>query len=373
MNSFGAYQAYYSTAFLSNKSSSAISWIGTIQAFLLEIVGVVVGPIFDRGYFHTLVYTGTFLVVLGMMMLSLCSAYWQVVLTQGICVGLGSGLVFVPSIAVVTAAFSKKRAIAVGVAASASSLGGIIYPITFRQLQPRVGFAWATRVIAFIALGTFFISFVALRDHRATGKEPRSLVDLQAFRELPFMIYILALFVLYAGYFVPLFYIATYASTHLHTTSDLAFYLLAVTNAGAFIGRLLPGLCPKPFAATEALMLASAAAGISVLAWMGVCNLAGFIVFCVAFGLLSGIIITLTTVMVPVLSPGTLQGKVGTRLGMAYAGCGMGILIGSPIAGAASHTAIGDFRGAQIWGGATLLLGSALLVYPWLVVKRRGE
>ena len=214
---------------------------------------------------------------------------------------------------------------------------------------------------------------MALRDHRATGKEPRSLVDLQAFRELPFMIYILALFVLYAGYFVPLFYIATYASTHLHTTSDLAFYLLAVTNAGAFIGRLLPGLCPKPFAATEALMLASAAAGISVLAWMGVCNLAGFIVFCVAFGLLSGIIITLTTVMVPVLSPGTLQGKVGTRLGMAYAGCGMGILIGSPIAGAASHTAIGDFRGAQIWGGATLLLGSALLVYPWLVVKRRGE
>lgn len=28
--------------------------------------------------------------------------------------------------------------------------------------------------------------------------------------------------------------------------------------------------------------------------------------------------------MVPVLSPGTLQGKVGARLDMAYAGCGMG-------------------------------------------------
>ena len=66
---------------------------------------------------------GTFLVVFGMMMLSLCSAYWQVVLTQGICVGLGSGLVSVPSIAVVTAAFSKKRAIAVGVVSSASNLG----------------------------------------------------------------------------------------------------------------------------------------------------------------------------------------------------------------------------------------------------------
>ena len=68
--------------------------------------------------------------------------------------------------------------------------------------------------------------------------------------------------------------------------------------------------------------------------------------------------------MVPVLSPGMLQGKVRTRLGIAYAGCGMGVLLGSPIAGAASRTTVGDFRGAQIWGGATVLLSSALLVCP---------
>lgn len=123
LNSFGAFQAYYSTALLSDKSSSAISWIGSTQAFLLELVGVIIGPIFDRGYFHTLIYTGTFLIVFGMIMLSLCSAYWQVLLTQGICVGLGGGLVFVPAIAVVTAAFDKKRAIAVGIISSASSIG----------------------------------------------------------------------------------------------------------------------------------------------------------------------------------------------------------------------------------------------------------
>lgn len=37
--------------------------------------------------------------------------------------GIGMGLVFVPSIAVVTATFEKKRAIAVGIAATASSVG----------------------------------------------------------------------------------------------------------------------------------------------------------------------------------------------------------------------------------------------------------
>ncbi|CAF9921540.1 MAG: hypothetical protein HETSPECPRED_004578 [Heterodermia speciosa] len=398
LNSFGAYQAYYSTDFLSHKSSSAISWIGTIQAFLLDIVGVAVGPIFDRGYLHTLVYTGSILIVFGMLMLSLCTTYWQVLLTQGVCVGIGMGFVFIPSVAVVTATFEKKRAIAVGIAASASSVGestkptihlyclvflyhslieatpdpgGVIYPIIFRELQPRIGFGWATRAIAFLALGTFIISFPALSSYKLTSKPPRSLIEHRAFRELPFVLYLLALFVLCAGYFVPLFYITTYASTHLHTSSDTAFYLLAVTNAAAFFGRLLPGLCPTPFAKPDALPLATAAAGISVLAWMAVKDLAGFIVFCVAFGALSGVIITLLTIMVPVLAPATLDGKVGARLGMAYAACGFGILIGSPVAGAVSRTSGGGFRGAQIWGGGTLLLGAVLLVYPWWTVKKR--
>ena len=86
-------------------------------------MGVAIGPIFDRGYLHTLVYTGSFLIVFGMVMLSLCVTYWQVLLAQGTCVGIGMGLVFVPSIAVVTATFEKKRAIAVGIAATASSVG----------------------------------------------------------------------------------------------------------------------------------------------------------------------------------------------------------------------------------------------------------
>ena len=227
--------------------------------------------------------------------------------------------------------------------------------------------------MAFLALAMLILSFPALSPYRIASKPPRSLVDYHAFRELPFVLYLLGIFVLYAGYFVPLFYVAAYASTHLHTTSDTAFYLLAVTNAGAFFGRLLPGLCPKPFATMETLPLATAAAGISVLAWIGVEDVPGFVVFCVAFGALSGIIITLTTVMIPVLSPETLEGKVGTRLGMAYAAIGVGILIGSPIAGAVSHTESGDFRGAQAWGGVTLLLGSLLLTYPTLTVKKREK
>lgn len=227
--------------------------------------------------------------------------------------------------------------------------------------------------MAFIALGTFCIALIALRSHKISSRKPRSLIDTQAFHEAPFMIYVLALFVIYAGYFVPLFYIIEYASEHLHTSSDLAFNLLAVTNASGFVGRLLPGLFPKPFAAIETFVFATAVSGISVFAWMAVHNLAGFIVFCVAYGLLSGIVFTITTAMVPLLIPKGMPGVIGTRLGMAYAGCGFGILIGSPVAGAVSNTREGDFVGAQAFAGTTLVLGAALLVYPWMTVKRNRE
>ena len=56
-------------------------------------------------------------------MTSLCSHYWQFVIAQGLVVGLGCGLHFVPAIAVLPTYFSSKRALTLGIGASGSSLG----------------------------------------------------------------------------------------------------------------------------------------------------------------------------------------------------------------------------------------------------------
>ena len=87
------------------------------------VVGVVTGPLYDMGYLHTLIYTGTFLNVFGLMMTSLSGQYYQVFLSLGICVGIGSGCLFVPSVAIVSTYFSTKRAAATGLTAAGGSLG----------------------------------------------------------------------------------------------------------------------------------------------------------------------------------------------------------------------------------------------------------
>lgn len=82
-----------------------------------------VGTLFDRGYLRFLIQLGTFLVVFGMMMLSLCTQYWQVFLAQGLAVGLGLGCLFLPSVAVLAHYFSKKKSTALGIASAGGSLG----------------------------------------------------------------------------------------------------------------------------------------------------------------------------------------------------------------------------------------------------------
>ena len=84
VNSFGVFQTYYETGLLSSSSASDISWIGSIQGFLLLVMGVVTGPLFDKGYFYAEIWTGSFLSVFGIMMTSLSTQYWQVMLAQGV-------------------------------------------------------------------------------------------------------------------------------------------------------------------------------------------------------------------------------------------------------------------------------------------------
>lgn len=150
LNTFGVYQTYYESGRLFHANSSDISWIGAVQSFMLLLTGLLSGPIFDRGYLRYLLVFGSFMVVFGHMMLSLCTELWQAMLAQGFAIGIGGGCLFVPAVAILPTYFTTKIGMAIGLAASGSSMGGIIYPIVFYRLIPQIGFAWSVRVLGFL-------------------------------------------------------------------------------------------------------------------------------------------------------------------------------------------------------------------------------
>ena len=123
VNSFGSYQRYYEAGILSTSSTSNISLIGSIQGSLQLLLGLFIGPLYDLGYLHALVNMGTVFTLLGMMLTSLCRNYWEVLLAQGFLVGIGNGLLFLPSLAIVPQYFSRRKSLATGIAASGSSIG----------------------------------------------------------------------------------------------------------------------------------------------------------------------------------------------------------------------------------------------------------
>jgi MFS family permease len=111
---------------------------------MVLLVGTISGPIFDRGYLTSLLVVGATLIVFGHMMLSLCQTYWQSLLAQGFTIGIGAGCLYIPSIAIMPTYFTTRIGLAIGLAASGSSMGGIIYPIMFYKL---IGTYWCPRRI----------------------------------------------------------------------------------------------------------------------------------------------------------------------------------------------------------------------------------
>lgn len=63
------------------------------------------------------------MLVFGMFMTSLCTQYWQIVLAQGLFMGLGLGCLFMPTVGILATYFFKKRGLAMGIASSGSSIG----------------------------------------------------------------------------------------------------------------------------------------------------------------------------------------------------------------------------------------------------------
>ncbi|KAJ9619283.1 hypothetical protein H2203_008612 [Taxawa tesnikishii (nom. ined.)] len=121
VNSYGTFQAYYVSAL--NESPSTISWIGSVQVWILFFLGAFSGRALDAGYFLPAYVIGIVIQVLGIFMTSLATKYWQLFLTQAVCTGIGSGIFFCPSMALLSTYFSKHRGVAVALATTGNSAG----------------------------------------------------------------------------------------------------------------------------------------------------------------------------------------------------------------------------------------------------------
>lgn len=322
------------------------------------VVGVISGPLFDAGYFYALLPTGTFLLVLGMMMKSLSTKYYQIMLAQGICVGIGAGFLFVPSVALLPQYFHKRRALANGIAASGSSIGGVLFPIMFRQLEVKIGFPWATRTIALLSLAACAISIGVMRQ-RFKPQEKRALLQLSAFREAQYSLFCLACFLGFLGFYNFLVYVQPFAIDTGILDADLDFYLVAILNAASTFGRFGPNFVADYAGSLNILFPSLTITAILAYCWVAVNSASGIIALSALYGFFSGGFVSLIAVVMMEITQDIR--KLGTRLGMCFALESIGLLIGTPIGGTiVSRT--GSYLGVQLFCGSCLAACAVILL-----------
>lgn len=368
LNAFGVFQTYYESGELFTKSSSDISWIGSIQSFMLLAVGIFVGPIYDRGYLRSLLVVGSFGVVFGHMMLSLCTEYWQVLLAQGFCVGIGAGCLFVPSVSVLPTYFSTRIGLAVGVGSSGSSIGGIIYPIILYRLIDRIGFAWSVRVVAFIALGTLLIP-IAIMKMRVKAPKARALIDWSAFTDVPFIVFVIATLIGFMGLSIVLFYLSYDAGERHVTGTKMSFYIVAVFNAGSTLGRIAPNALSDRTGPFNLLAPCAVITGVLMFCMIAVKSEAAIIVVALLVGFFSGVFIAMPPVCFIALIKD--KSRIGTRVGMGFSIAALGLLIGGPAGGSILGTKDPlNWTGLWSFGGVSACVAG--VVYAALRVARGG-
>ncbi|KAI0892757.1 major facilitator superfamily domain-containing protein [Annulohypoxylon nitens] len=240
ISSAGVFQDYYETSLLSSYSPSAISWIPSLQLFALAGLAPFMGSFFDSYGPNMLIRIGSFLVIFGTTMQSFATEYYQVLLSQSICAGLGMCMIFHGTANSIPTWFKKRRGLAMGLASSGSGVGGVILPIMFDHLIERIGYPWSVRAIAFLLIPLQLISIFTVRSrltHNRKHFNPLGL--LRPFKDVIFSLNAAATFFGILGLPIPFTYLKV-AGEAAGVKPSLSIYLLPILNSVSILGRILP-------------------------------------------------------------------------------------------------------------------------------------
>ncbi|XXH01092.1 hypothetical protein Hte_007443 [Hypoxylon texense] len=368
INSFGVFQSYYATQL--DRPPADISWIGSIQVFLTFFIGTFTGRMTDAGFFRPVLVCGTVFMTLGIFCTSAATQYWQLILSQGICMGVGSGCVFCPAISTVSTYFSKKRSLAIGITACGSVSGGLIFPAMARQLLPTVGFGWAVRAIGFVQLATLLFA-VAFMKSRLPPRRSGSLVEWGAFRELEYTFYAAGMFFNFWGVYFAFYYLSAFSRAAVAPTLSYtdSLNLLLLLNGIGILGRLLPNHLADRVGPLNVMVPTCLACGAALLAWAAVRTPPQLYGWAVAYGVAAGALQSLFPAGLSSLTADLR--RQGTRMGMVFTIVSFAVLTGNPIAGALIGAMGGRYEGAQGFTGGCLLVGMGFIFAARVVRMRR--
>ncbi|KAI0542632.1 major facilitator superfamily domain-containing protein [Xylaria digitata] len=360
LNTLGTLQAYVSTHQLSGYGEGTVGWIFSLYTALTFFCGIYIGPLFDKYGPRWLIGPGSIAVVASVMATSVCTEYWHFLLAFGLLGGVGTSLLFTPSIAAIGHFFRARRGLASGIASTGGGIGGVIFPLMLQSLFVRVGWGWAIRILGFICLGLLVVSNILLKKRLPAPKNISPHPDFRILKDKAFLLLTIGVFLLEFGLFIPLTYITSYALANGYDET-FAFQLLPILNGASVIGRAIPGWYGDKIGHFNSNMIS---VGVTVLAcyvvWLPFGKTTpGIVIFAALFGFSTGNNISITPVCVSKLCH---TQNYGRYYATCYTIVSVACLIGIPIAGSIVAATDGEYWSLIVFTGLTEAL-SLIFIY----------
>ncbi|KAJ8129060.1 hypothetical protein O1611_g4569 [Lasiodiplodia mahajangana] len=234
-------------------------------------------------------FLGVILLPTGFISASFATKIWQLYLSQGLCVGLGIGLIYIPATAIVPQWFSTRRSLANGICAAGSGIGGLIICFLTQAMLETLGFVWSLRITSIIV---FFVNMAATLLIRSRNQD--IMPDQRMFNFHLLRLYQVRLllgwgFVVMFGYITLMFSLSDYAAVIGRSDQDKAT-VAAILNLGAAVGRPCIGYVSDRFGRVEVAGIATWSCGILVFVlWLPSTSYGALVAFALISGAILGI------------------------------------------------------------------------------------
>lgn len=392
---FGVYQELYETIGgpFQDVSAAQIDLIGTLAVSLMTI-GAPLASAWAKSYGPCKVtLLGGTLFAAGNVLASFGTQLWHFILTQGVLLGCGTCLTYIPSVTVAPAWFDKRRGLALGIALSGTGVGGLVWAPALRALNSAFGFRNTLRLTGGISFLLICASGLILKwdpesqrqnEMNAKRNFKIPLVNWNIARSRMFMVKAAAATLQAAAYYTPIYFFSSYARA-LGFSAIAGANFIAMSNGLSAAGKVVLGYAADRYGRLNVLLVCTLISAISILAlWLPSSMLGNgqnvsaiFIVFAVIYGVTAGVYVSLFPTVLAELFGVQHFASIN---GFLYMLRGIGTLVGTPVAGALIRQGSmpvaklpSNFTSCITMVGVLLMACSAGVFWVRLEAGRRGD
>lgn len=363
--SFAAFFSAFEAEF--GASRAHIALVFSVAAFLWFLLGAPGGMAADRFGPRRVALLGIFFLVGGLLLASQARSLGVLYVSYSVGVGLGVGLVYVPSVGAVQPWFTRNRALASGLAIAGIGAGNIAGPLLAAWWIAAFGWrgAYVALAVFTLVLGGAAALAIRAKPGLAAARAASGTGLREAVATRPFWLLYASLVLTYIGLFVPMVHLGPYAQDVGHTEAQ-GVTLVSLIGVGSLVGRFTIGGIADRLGRNASLAAMYAGLGLMLLVWWATSQWWLLAVFALIFGACYGAYVALLpTIVMDLYGARSVSGIIGCL----YTGAGVGTLVGPWLAGAA-FDALGSYD-VPILAAAGLSFLAALCVAPLIPKKVR--